>query len=81
VADNGKITIKTLTPQEIETLQVDAALRLIGNYSTQLTKINQAISQATIKVGRARIELDCLKNDKSTLIELTRALKIICERA
>ena len=78
---DNEIIIKTLTSQEIETLQVDAALRLIGNYSKQLVQVNQAISQTTIKLGKARIELDCLKNDKSTLIGLIRAMKVIAERA
>lgn len=73
--------IKTLTTQEIETLQVDAALRLIGEYSTQLTVINQKISQAIMALGKAKIKLDCLKNDKDTLIEMVRALKVIIERA
>lgn len=72
--------IKKLTSEEIQTLQNDAALRLIGEYSNLLADVNQSISQAIIKLGNAKIELDCLKNDKQTLVEMIRALKVIAER-
>ncbi len=73
--------IKTLSNEEIETLQVDSALRLIGEYSKQLVEVNQAISQSSIRLGQAKIELDSLKNDKLTLIELLRSMKVIAQRA
>jgi len=72
---------KTLTPEEIETLQVDAALRLIGEYTVILSKMNMQIGQAIGKVGQAKLELDQLKNDKQTLIEMLRGLKVLVERA
>jgi hypothetical protein len=73
--------IKTLTPEEIQTLQVDSALRLIGEYTVILSNLNQEIGQAIIDVGQAQIKLQQLKNDKQTLIEMLRSLKVICERA
>ena len=76
-----RIEIKTLTPEEIETLQVDAALRLIGENTVLLTRVNRQIGEAIVARGRADMELQQVKNDKSTLVELLRALKVICERA
>jgi hypothetical protein len=72
---------KTLTPIEIETLQVDAALRLIGEYTVILSNLGQEIGQAIIEKGQAEIKLQGLRNDKQTLIEMLRSLKVICERA
>ena len=71
--------LKTLTPHEIESLQVDAALRLIGTNSTILCDLNQQIGQAIIEKGKADIKLQQLKNDKQTVIEFNRSLKVIVE--
>jgi uncharacterized protein YhaN len=76
-----KIVFKTLTPEEIQTLQVDAALRLIGEYTVHLSRLNIQIGQAIMNLGNAKMQLDQLKNDKQTLIEMLRSLKVICERA
>jgi hypothetical protein len=76
-----RIEIETLTPEEIETLQVDAALRLIGENTVLLTRVNRQIGEAIVARGKADMELQQVKNDKSTLVELLRALKVICERA
>lgn len=73
------IEFATLTPEEIETLQVDSALRLIGTYTTTLTELNKQIRQATIELGTARTKLDFLKNDKATVVEMLRALKVIAK--
>lgn len=73
--------IKTLTSEEIQTLQVDAALRLIGEYSTHLYSINKSIRDAIVQVGHAKIELDSLRNDKQTLIEMIRALKVVVQNS
>jgi len=76
-----RIEIKTLTPEEIETLQVDAALRLIGENTVLLTRVNRQIGEAIVARGKADMELQQVKNDKQTLVELLRALKVLCERA
>ncbi len=73
--------IETLTDNEIETLQVDAALRLIGKYGKQLNHVNHLLSNAIMQLGNARLMVDRIKNDKQLLIESIRALKIIVERA
>ncbi len=72
---------KVLTPEEIQTLQVDAALRLIGEYTALLAKFGCQIGEAIIEKGKANIALDQLKNDKQTLIEMLRGLKVLVERA
>ena len=73
--------IQTLTPDEIQSLQVDSALRLLGTYSAQLVEVNQEISNAIIELGQAKMRVDRLKSDKLTLVELMRAMKVIIERA
>ena len=72
---------KVLTPEEIQSLEVDAALRLIGEYSALLARYGHKIGEAIIAKGKAEIELNQLKNDKQTLIEMLRGLKVICERS
>jgi hypothetical protein len=72
---------KVLTPEEIQTLQVDAALRLIGEYTALLSRMNRQIGEAIIAKGKAEVDLNGLKNDKQTLIEMLRGLKVIAERA
>lgn len=73
--------IKILTPEEIQTLQVDAALRLIGEYTTLLPNINNDIGQALIELGQAKLKLDRARNDKETVIEMLRGLKVMAEKA
>ncbi len=76
-----RIEIKTLTQEEIDTLQVDAALRLIGENTVLLTRLNKQIGEAILAKGNAEVALQQLQNDKRTIIELQRSLKVICERA
>jgi len=79
---------KVLTPEEIQTLQVDAALRLVGEYTVILSKSNREISDAILNLGQAKnavndatSKLQQASNDKQTIIEMLRSLKVICERA
>jgi len=74
------IEIPHLTEEEINTLQVDAALRLIGQNTVLLVRLNRQIGQAMIAFGQAKIHLDKLREEKRTLIELQRSLKVIAER-
>jgi hypothetical protein len=71
--------IKMLTNEEIQTLQVDAALRIIGENTTMMIEVNNEIGRATAELGQARIKLEKLKEDKKTLIEVNRALKTIVQ--
>ena len=72
---------KTLTPDEIQTLQVDAALRLIGEYTVIISRLNREIGEAICEKGQAEVKLQQLRNDKQTIIEMLRSLKVIAERA
>ena len=73
----NKIKIKQLKPEEIRDLDVAAAQRAIAENSLILNTINDRLFTATRKLGEARIEVDQLKNDKSTVIEINRALKSV----
>jgi len=54
-------------------------LRLIGEYTIHQITIRNEIFERTLALGKVRAELDALKNDKSTIIEMTRALKTIAD--
>jgi hypothetical protein len=77
----GEMEIRKLTPEEIQTLQVDAALRLLGEYSNQLAEVNARICEAMKKVLSDKIALQELQSTKETLVEMMRALKTIAQRA
>jgi hypothetical protein len=69
--------IPKLTKEEIQTLQVDAALRLMGDLTTMLTELNCDLGFAISELGKARVAVEKLKADKSTVVEILRALKVI----
>ena len=71
--------IQFLTPEEIETLQVDAALRLLGKNVKILVELNKEIGLALIEKGQAEVKLQQLKQTKNTLIEMNRCLKTIAQ--
>lgn len=71
--------IKTLSHEQIQSLQADAALRLIGEHTVLLSKLNSQIGKAILAKGKADISLQTLQNDKKTLIELLRALKVVVQ--
>ena len=73
--------IQKLTKEEVQTLQVDAALRLLGTYTNQLADLNNNIGGAIIERGKADIKLQQYRNDKSTIIEMCRNLKVITQNA
>lgn len=69
--------IQQLTPEEIQTLQVEAAQRILATNSNLLAEINNEIFIALQELGEARIKMEQLKNKKSTVIEQNRALKSV----
>jgi hypothetical protein len=71
--------IPKLTRNEIETLQVDAAMRTMGNLSNSLVEINQELGLAISDLGQARVKVEKLKADKQTVVELMRALKVLVQ--
>ena len=73
--------IKNLTHEQIETLQTDAALRLLGGHTVILNKLGSQIGQAILAKGKADITLQQLVNQKKTLVEIMRALKVVVSNA
>jgi hypothetical protein len=71
------VDIPKLTKEEIQTLQVDAALRLMGELTTTLTELNADLGFAISELGNARVKVEKLKADKQTCVEILRALKVI----
>jgi len=73
--------IRPLSEEEIQTLQVDAVLRLLGEIDRALTGLNFEIAEALNNYLTAKIELEKLKAEKEILIERARVLKTICQNA
>ena len=71
--------IQKLTIEEIQTLQVDAAMRLIATNSNLLVELNNEMFTALNELGQARIKVEVLKEKKSTIIEQNRALKVVIQ--
>lgn len=71
--------IPKLSNREIETLQVDAAIRMMGKLSNTLVDINRELRLATSDLGQARVKVEQLKADKNTAIELMRAIKVMIQ--
>lgn len=71
--------IVTLTPEEIQSLQGDAALRLMGENTRTLTEINAELGQALIEWGQAKLKVDTLREEKRTIIEINKALGAIAK--
>ena len=69
--------IKVLTPEERQTLQVDAALRLQAENTAVMAELSDEIGQALIELGQAKLKLDRLKEEKRTIIEIQKALAMI----
>ena len=69
--------IQRLSIEEIQTLQVDAAMRIIATNSNLLVEINGEMFTALGELGQARIRVEVLKEKKSTIIEQNRALKTV----
>lgn len=72
-----KMEIQKLTIEEIQTLQVDAAMRIIAGNSNLLVEINNEMFTALNELGQARIKVEVLKEKKSSIIEQNRALKTV----
>ncbi len=69
--------ITALTMEEIQTLQVDAALRIMGKIDVALCELNKEMYIANASYYEAKRNLDDLKNTKSLLVERARNLKEI----
>lgn len=73
--------IKPLTPEEANTIQVDVALRKMGELDEALYELNLGIAQAEERYFEAKRNLEILKQTKSIIIERLRNLKAIVQNA
>ncbi len=71
--------IPKLTNKQIETLQVDAAIRMMGKLANTTVDINRELGLAISDLGQARVKVEQLKADKQTAIELMRAIKVMVQ--
>jgi len=71
--------IQKLTPEEIQTLQVEAAQRILALNVNILAEANNELFLALRELGEARIKVEQIKNKKSTVIEQNRALKAVIQ--
>ena len=69
--------IESLTNEEIQSLQVDQALRIMGMIDQALCELNKEMYTANAEYYEAKRKLDDLKNTKSLLVERARNLKCI----
>ncbi len=69
-----EIKIQKLSPKEIQELDVHAAQRILAENTNILNDINNELFIAIQKLGEARIAVEQLKNAKSTIVEINRAL-------
>ena len=67
--------VSPLTPEEVQTLQADSALRKIGELDGVLVEINRVLAEKLEKYQRARIDLEIIKAQKDIIIERARNLK------
>ncbi|MCD6478253.1 MAG: hypothetical protein J7K87_04585, partial [Candidatus Aenigmarchaeota archaeon] len=67
--------VKPLTPEEANTIQVDAALRKMGELDEALYELNLEIAQAEEEYFKAKRNLEILKQTKQIIVERMRNLK------
>jgi len=73
--------VKPLTPEEANTIQVDAALRKMGELDEALYELNLEIAQAEEEYFKAKRNLEILKQTKQIIVERMRNLKAIVQNA
>ena len=72
-----KLSIASLTSEEIQTLQTEAALRIMGQIDVALCELNKEMYIANAEYYEAKRNLDDMKNTKALLVERARNLKAI----
>lgn len=81
MSTDERYVVKNLSPEEIESLQVDSALRLLANHTVHLNTINSELSKALQAEAQARCLTIQLKHAKSTLVSNMRSLECIARSA
>jgi hypothetical protein len=73
--------IQHLTTEEINTLQVDACLRILGENNNILNEVNTALIEAMTEELKARTKVMQLKETKRALVQQLKTLSVIAARA
>ena len=71
--------LEKLTIEEIETLQVEAAQKLLLRNHNRLADLSSKMFVVSGKKGQYVIEEAQLKNEKTIIVEMNRALKTVIE--
>lgn len=77
----GLPNVSRLTSEEINTLDVAASLRLLGEYTNIAHDLNTLTNQANEDMLMARIRLDQCKNTLRVLKQNMTVLQTICRSA
>ena len=67
--------IQPLSNQEVQELDVSAALRKIGDLDRALYEVQPALKQALIKLSESRLQYEIAKAQKDLIVERARNLK------
>jgi hypothetical protein len=71
--------LPSLTQVHAMELDMAAAQRLIMRNVQILVRINEEMMHWSSIFGQAKLEIDKLKYAKSTIVEINRALKTVCD--
>jgi len=75
------IDVSPLSPEEVQTLQTDSALRKIGELDAVLVEINRTLAEALEKYQKAKIAMEVIKLQKDIIVERARNLKAFIKGA
>jgi len=73
--------VQPLTDAEVQTLQVDAAVRKVGALDEVLVKLNIELAEKLNAHGLAKVALDIAKSKKSIIVERLKNLKVFIKGA
>ena len=79
IMKNFKDRIQKLTAQEIQELQMDAAMRIVEENVNLLGDLEKVLFDEIGEFGKHRIVVEQLKSLKSTITEQNRALKVVIQ--
>lgn len=80
-AVDDKYSVASLTPEEIQSLQADQALRIMGRIDVALAELNKEMFTATAEYFDSKKKLKNLEFIKDNLVERARNLKAIVKNA
>ena len=71
--------VDSLTEEEIQTLDMQAAQMLMGKLDGILCKLQRELARATQEYGTARMKMQTFKTYKDIIVERMRNLKNFCK--